>query len=242
MRAPDAPPAGQPRPSEGALASSTLLLLVDGRLPTGAHGHSGGVEAAVQDGRVFDQESLESYLIGRLATTGLCDAALAAAATLGIAPLPRLVGEALARCASPALRRASQAQGHGLLRAAKRLWPNSDLERLEDLTAHSVVLWPLVLGSIVAALGLSSHDSALLASQSTISAPAFAALRLLGLDPFSVCATLARLSGAVDALAARAQAAASSVFDPSALPCPSSPLQELAAEAHARWEVRLFAS
>ncbi|MGD9797255.1 MAG: urease accessory protein UreF, partial [Acidimicrobiia bacterium] len=55
------------------------LLLADGRFPMGGHVHSGGVESAVADGRVVDVPTLAAYLLGRLHTTGLTDAALAAA-------------------------------------------------------------------------------------------------------------------------------------------------------------------
>nr|MDQ2729078.1 urease accessory protein UreF [Actinomycetota bacterium] len=62
-----------------AAATATLLLLADGRLPTGGHAHSGGMEEAVIDGRVGTVEDLRGYAQGRLATAGLVDAALAAA-------------------------------------------------------------------------------------------------------------------------------------------------------------------
>lgn len=58
-----------------------LLLLADGRFPAGAHAHSAGVESAVRAGDVVDLATLDRYLRGRLATTGLTDAAFAAAAT-----------------------------------------------------------------------------------------------------------------------------------------------------------------
>ena len=54
-----------------------LLLLADGRFPSGGHAQSAGVESAVAHGDVVDIETLERYLAGRLATTGLVDAAFA---------------------------------------------------------------------------------------------------------------------------------------------------------------------
>lgn len=62
------------------MSTTALLLLADGRLPAGGHAHSGGVEAAVSAGRVHDLTTLGSFLRGRLATTGLVNAAFAAAA------------------------------------------------------------------------------------------------------------------------------------------------------------------
>ena len=39
--------------------NAALLLLADGRLPTGGHAHSGGTESAVAVGQVTDLASLE---------------------------------------------------------------------------------------------------------------------------------------------------------------------------------------
>jgi urease accessory protein len=65
-------------------------------------------------------------------------------------------------------------------------------------------------------------------------------VRLLGLDPLAVSGMLAGLAPAVDRTAA---AAAATALDPLAdLPAPGAPLLDVGAEAHASWEVRLFAS
>jgi urease accessory protein len=60
--------------------SVAALLLSDSRFPAGGHAHSGGVEPAVTAGTVSDLASLEMFLRGRLRTTGLVAAGLAAAA------------------------------------------------------------------------------------------------------------------------------------------------------------------
>ncbi|WP_169979160.1 urease accessory protein UreF [Microbispora sp. H10836] len=59
---------------------AALLLLADSRLPAGGHAHSGGVEEAVRLGAVTGTGDLARFLRGRLATSGLVTAALAAAA------------------------------------------------------------------------------------------------------------------------------------------------------------------
>ncbi|MFV2120289.1 urease accessory protein UreF, partial [Streptomyces sp. Act-28] len=61
------------------MSRSALLVLADGRFPAGGHAHSGGVEPAVRAGRVQDAADLERFCRGRLHTTGLTAAALAAA-------------------------------------------------------------------------------------------------------------------------------------------------------------------
>jgi urease accessory protein len=219
--------------------SGSLLMLADGRLPTGGYAHSGGVEAAVADGRVSDTTSLGDYLAGRLATAGEVDAGLAVAAWRWASQRPgpeadpgvaiRLDAEAAARSPSPALRRASRAQGRGLRRVALRCWPSPALDCLGGVHVEGP-MWPLALGAAAASAGEGPSGAALLARWAVLTGPAWAATRLLGLDPLEVAALLAGLAGTLEAAS------------PSALPALGGPLVELAAEVHAGWEVRLFAS
>ncbi|HTX00309.1 MAG TPA: hypothetical protein VMD59_16130, partial [Acidimicrobiales bacterium] len=60
----------------------TLLLLGDSRFPAGGYAHSAGIEQAVDEEIVHDIPSLESFLEGRLSTTGATDAQAAAQARL----------------------------------------------------------------------------------------------------------------------------------------------------------------
>lgn len=246
--------------------TTALLLLADARLPSGSHAHSGGVEAAVGDGRVHDLTTLGSFLRGRLATVGLVSAAFAAATVLRARPWlspavsndlvgpgdptgpsdPTGLGDpnglrrwvtaleaALdARTPSPALRRSSRAQGRALLRAGRAMWP---VPSLVD-SPHQ----PIALGLVAAAGGLSPADAALAAAYGSVSGPATAAVRLLALDPYPVQGLLAALAAECDQTAERAASYADQA--PDDLPAASAPLLDIAAEAHATWEVRLFAS
>jgi urease accessory protein len=206
--------------------NTTLLLLADGRFPAGGHAHSGGLEAAVATGRVRDLDDLAGFLRGRLATVGLVSAAFAAAACAG-GDIHTLEEELDARTPSPALRKASRAQGRALLRAGRALWTLSTVER----ELHH----PVALGVVAAAAGLTPAEAALTAAYGAVTGPASAAVRLLALDPYATHALVARLAADCDAVAARA----TTVDD---LPACSAPLLDIGAEAHATWEVRLFAS
>jgi urease accessory protein len=147
----------------------------------------------------------------------------------------RLDAEADARTPSPAQREASRRQGRALLRAARAAWPGpwlADLAAVPQPPHH-----PVVLGATAAAAGCSPGEAALIAAYLTVTGPASAAVRLLALDPIEVSAAIARLADVIETAAARGAAA-----DANDLPCPSAPALDLYAEAHARAEVRLFAS
>jgi urease accessory protein len=219
---------GLPALMSGSLAS--LMVLADSRLPAGAHAYSGGLEAAVAAGRVGDLAGLDRFLRGRLATAGVVSAAFAAAACARPAEASDLDDGLDARIASPALRRASRAQGRALLRAGRAAWP------LRAVEAHQ----PVALGLVAAAASLTPAQAASLAAYGAVAGPSSAAVKLLGLDPYRVHALLAALAPACDELAG---AAATAAHDPvAALPAAGAPLLDISAEVHASWEVRLFAS
>lgn len=210
-----------------------LLLLADSRLPAGAHAHSGTVAAAVDAGLVQNLEDLTRFLRGRLATAGLVAAAVAARAARVLddgAALARLDAEVDARTASRAARDASRAQGRGLLRAVTRTWPSPVLALL-PARPHAAV----ALGAAAVAVGSGPTEAARLAALTAVTGPAWAAVRLLGLDPLSVTGVLALVAPDVE----RTADLGLHSLD---LPAASGPLLDLLAQAHTRTEVRLFAS
>ncbi|MCT2544433.1 MULTISPECIES: urease accessory protein UreF [Streptomyces] len=220
------------------MSRAALLVLADGRFPAGGHAHSGGAEPAVRAGRIRDTEDLTEFCRGRLHTTGLTAAALAAAAAHGHDPLA-LDEAADARTPSPALRAVARRLGRQLMRAARATWPSPELAALAGARprgAHQ----PVVLGLTARSAGLGPEDAAHCAAYETVGAPATAVVRLLSLDPFEATAVLARLAPELDRIAARAAAAAHGTID--ALPAASAPLLDITAEAHAAWPVRLFSS
>jgi len=223
----------------------SALILADSRFPGGGHVHSGGLEEAVARKLVTSVRDLPGFLSGRLRTAGFLAAVFAAAAAHAAARSvagghwTRLDLELDARTPSLAQRAASRAQGRGTARAGRIAWPSPVLEGLlaETPRPHH----PIVLGALVGVAGGSPYDAAMAAAYLSVSGPASAAVRLLGLDPFAVNAVVARL----DLASVCAAAAAVAGDDPAMLPSPGSPALDLFAEAHARHhqeEVRLFAS
>ncbi|MEU8788367.1 urease accessory UreF family protein [Streptomyces sp. NPDC048643] len=224
------------------MSRAALLVLADGRFPAGGHAHSGGAEAAVKAGRITGAASLEEFCRGRLHTTGLVAASLAAAAALGSDPVA-LDAAADARTPSLALRGVARRLGRQLMRAARATWPCAELDQLAKefpKGAHQ----PVVLGVAARAAGLGPEDAAYCSAYECVSGPASATVRLLSLDPFDATAVLARLAPELDVVAHAAASAARRVLDEGveALPAASAPLLEISAEAHAAWPVRLFAS
>ncbi|GGS47814.1 urease accessory protein UreF [Planobispora rosea] len=248
--------------------NAALLLLADSRLPAGGHGHSGGAEAAIAAGAVRDLPTLAAFLRGRLATSGLVAACLAASACAlaassagsGTAGDPagappggwaELDAEAGARTASPAQREASRVQGRLLLRTARRIWPSPVLDGLARAVpegAHH----PVALGAAAGVAGCAPGEAALAAAYAAVTGPATAAVRLLGLDPVAVHRLLADLAPDLERAASTGSGAAASpasVPPPrtaasvwAELPAHSAPALDLLAERHLRAGLRLFVS
>lgn len=108
-----------------------------------------------------------------------------------------LDAEADARTASPAQREASRTQGRLLVRTARRIWPSTALDSLAKAVpagAHH----PVALGATAAAAGCDPYQAALAAAYNSVTGPATAAVRLLGLDPVTVHRLLADLAPALN--------------------------------------------
>jgi urease accessory protein len=219
------------------------LLLADSRFPGGGHVHSGGLEEAAARGLVRTEEDLPAFLRTRLLSAGALAAVFAAASTHGLTSWSIMDAELDARTPSAAQRAASRAQGKATARAAKAMM-SADWHPVAALLAtiprpHH----PLILGAVVGASGGSAEDAALAAAYLSVSGPASASVRLLGLDPLRVNAIVAALGPGIAAVAA--DAAANAHRDPADLPAPGSPGLDLLAEEHDRHhreEVRLFVS
>jgi urease accessory protein len=207
---------------------ATLLTMADSRLPTGGHVHSGGVEEAVTSGLLVDVATLRAYLRRRIRTQGLVTASVAVAVHTGALSVLDADRETDARTPSPAARKASRAQGRGLARLARRVWPNRDWESL-GTTPHFAV----AAGAVGAASGLTPEHTALSVVYTTMTGSATAAQRLLALDPADVAVVTFELSALCDQTAAEAGKELADLSDP---------LLDVLAQRHSERERPLFVS
>lgn len=207
---------------------ATLLTLADSRLPTGGHVHSGGVEEAVARGLLSDVGSVRAYLVRRIRTHGLVTASLAVAVRAGVLDAAAADAETDARTPAPASRAASRAQGRGLVRLARRVWPEQHWDAL-GVRPHLAV----AAGSVGAAADLTPVQTALAVVYTTMTGSATAAQRLLALDPGDVAALTFALSGLCETTAAAAVAGLADLSDP---------LLDVLAQQHAERERPLFVS
>ncbi|QBS39825.1 urease accessory protein UreF [Nocardia sp. CS682] len=212
----------------GPTSLATLFALADSRLPIGGHVHSGGVEEAIASGLVRDVATVELYLRRRISTSGLVAASLAAAVCAGALEPRRAEAEADARTPSPAARTASRAQGRGLLRLAKQLWPQEDWSTLGPRPHLSTVF-----GLVGAACAVTPQETAGVVVYTTLTGAATAAQRLLALDPAAIAGCTVRLADLCDRTAAEAA---------DGLACLSDPLQDVLAQRHLHRDMPLFAS
>lgn len=212
----------------GSVSLATLLALADSRLPIGGHVHSGGVEEAIASGLVRDVGTVELYLRRRISTSGLVAASLAAAVCAGALEPARAEAEADARTPSPAARTASRAQGRGLLRLAKQVWPQEDWSALGARPHLSTAF-----GMVGAACAVTPKEIAGVVVYTTLTGAATAAQRLLALDPAAIAGCTVRLAALCDRTAAEAA---------EGLACLSDPLQDVLAQRHLHRDMPLFAS
>jgi urease accessory protein len=207
---------------------TTLLALADSRLPTGGHVHSGGVEEAITGGLVVDLSTLRAFLRRRIATQGLVTASVAAAVRTGSLSCQAADRETDARTPAPAARRSSRAQGRGLVRLARRVWPDTDWQAL-GTAPHLAV----AAGAVGAAAGMTAQHTALAVVYTTMTGSATAAQRLLALDPGDVAALTFELSGLCDQTAELACKELADLSDP---------LLDVLAQRHSERDRPLFVS
>ena len=230
-------------------AAYLAMLLADGRLPTGAHTQSAGVEPALAHGMRLDQ--VPDYLRVRLRTVTEVEAAAAVVArhhwlafctTEAIPPLTpggnasivesmRAVDAAWrVRTLSDALREASDLLGRSYLRTAAAVWD------LRPLLTGEVWCRAVVLGATAAAAGLSSAELARVVGFEDVQTVVAAALKLVPFDPSQGVRWSVDAAGEVERMVERVQAAQTTAD----IPAHSAPLIEEWGQLHRSTERRLF--
>lgn len=213
------------------------LLLADGRLPTGAHTQSAGLEPALRNGMRLDQ--VPDYLQVRLSTVTEVEAATAVVARHRWLTEPgsrhRALGEVDAawrvRTLSDALREASDLLGRSYLRTASAVWDLAELTR-------SGTPWcrPVVVGAVAAEAGLTGADTARLVAFEDVQTVVAAALKLAPFDPTQGVRWSVAAGPAVERLVARVRDHTGTAE----IPAHSAPQIEEWAHLHRTTERRLF--
>lgn len=186
-----------------------LYQLADSALPSGSFAHSGGIEAALQLGRVRDPEELAERvdeLIWSLAGSALPFATAAFRRPGALAGIDLRCDASLS---SHVANRASRVQGQALLRAAAAAFGVPALAVLEQVRAEQVPghLAP-AFGALLAALGAAEEDARRLFLFQGARAALSAAVRLGVVGPLEAQSLLAGAARTAErALAATADLA-----------------------------------
>jgi urease accessory protein len=222
------------------------LLLADGRLPTGAHTQSSGVEPALTNGMRLDQ--VPDYLVVRLRTVTEVEAAAAVVAwhrwlspSVGRRESMVEVDRAWrVRTVSDALRDASDQLGRSYLRTAGAVWDLSALQLEPDATgaAARLIVWcrAVVVGAAAAEAGLSAPETARLIAFDDVQTVIAAALKLEPFDPVVAVGWSVAVAGEVEQLVGRV----STLTDVDQIPAHGAPLIEEWGQRHRSAERRLF--
>ncbi|MGW1341257.1 urease accessory protein UreF [Kribbella sp. NPDC002412] len=210
------------------------LMLADGRLPTGGHTQSAGLEPAVRAGLGADGKQLAdvaAYARDRLRTVTRVEAAVAVLASR-LTDLEVLEKAWAARTPSQVLRAVSRRQGRAYLRLAGRVWP----EVLRYLRPDSEVARPIVVGVIGAVTGLSAEQVARLVAYDDAQTVVSASLKLLPVDPADAAGWLAGLHDDIERLVTDV----APLTELEKLPADGAPLIDVLAQNHATERMRLF--
>lgn len=211
------------------------LLLADARLPAAGHTQSAGLEPGLARG--LDPAGLPAYCQTRLATVARTEAAAAVVARHQVwiqASLVPVETAWAARTSSDAMRTTSRVLGRGLLRLARRIWP----EAAAHWTVEDRPPRPLVLGAIAAETGLPAVDLARVVAYDDVQTVLAAALKLLPLDPADAAAWCVGLLPDIDRFAENV----ADLTEADDIPATGSPQIEGWAQAHARTTRRLFSA
>jgi urease accessory protein len=214
---------------------TVALLLADARLPAAGHTQSAGLEPGLAHG--LDAADLPAYCRVRLATVTRTEAATAVVArhhALAGLPLDAVETAWAARTPSDAMRMTARNLGRGLLRLARRTWPDAAVRWSADDRPPRA----LVLGAVAAEAGLPALELGRVVGYDDVQTVLAAGLKLLPLDPADATAWCVELLPDVDRLAHEV----STLTAATDIPATGSPQIEGWAQAHARTTRRLFSA
>jgi urease accessory protein len=214
------------------------MLLADGRLPTGAHTQSAGVEPAFAHGMRLDR--VPDYLTVRLRTVTAVEAAAAVVArhrwlseSDRRTPAMSEVDAAWrVRTLSDVLRKASDSLGRSYLRTGGAVWP------LDPLRNHRDGVWcrAVVLGAVAAEAGLAADELARLVAYEDVQTVIGAALKLQPFDPTQAVTWAVQAKPEVERLVG----ATAGLTGPDQIPAYGAPLIEEWGQRHELTDRRLF--
>lgn len=231
-----APGVAPATPAGADRSAYVSLLLADGRLPTGAHTQSAGLEPALAHGLRLEQ--VPDYLRVRLSTVTEVEAAAAVVARHCWAEAP--TAEAMieidrawrVRTASAAMRDASDLLGRSYLRLAASVWRG-----LAPLAANRRP-WcrAVVVGATAAETGLDAPSTARLVGFEDVQTVVAAALKLQPFDPTVAVSWSVAAGREVESMVSRV----ADIRTTEEIPAYAAPQIEHWAELHTRTERRLF--
>jgi urease accessory protein len=227
--------ANRTEPTAAPSELASLLMLADGRLPTGGHANGCGIEWAAARDDLGDPATLLSWIEARLQTSGRVEAGFAVAAASPDRSVDVLDLELTARLLGPRAREVSRQLGRQLLRLARQVWPNP---RLEQLSHPAGPHHALVFGTTAGLIGADPVSIATLVLHHQVAASITATIRLLGSDPIELSTVQAHCGRLITEIAGDAPTWADAA--PSELPSRSMPLAEVLVEDHGTWNSRLF--
>jgi urease accessory protein len=214
------------------------MMLADGRLPTGGHTQSSGLEPAVKAGIADDGRRLQDvaqYVRDRLRTVIRTEAGTAVVArhlTLQRGDPRSTEPYWAARTPSHVVRATSRRQGRAYLRLAERVWP----EVLHHLPRDAEVPRAVVVGVIGGVTDLSADQVARIVGYDDAQSVTAAALKLLPVDPIDAATWLHEARGEIEAMVD----AVTKLTDPSQIPADGAPLVDVYAQRHSTEKMRLF--
>jgi urease accessory protein len=224
--------------SRNQSAELVAMMLADGRLPTGGHTQSSGLEPAVKAGLADDGRRLQdvaNYVRDRLRTVMRTEAGTAVVArhlTLHGGDPRTTEPYWAARTPSHVVRATSRRQGRAYLRLAERVWP----EVLHHLPRDGEVPRAVVLGVISGVTDLSAEQVARIVGFDDAQTVTAAALKLLPVDPIDAATWLHEARHEIECMVD----AVANLTDPTQIPADGAPLVDVYAQRHSTEKMRLF--